>query len=206
MKRRRKPRKKGSGARPLLFLALLGVVILGGVVFYKEISKPIRSWLEAKGVLNEKRQITLYFGDPESDFLVAEKREISKRDDVEEEAEELIGELVRGPKGKLIATLPNRTRLLGFQIDERGLARVNFSKELSKDHPGGSSGEMLTVYSVVNSLTRNFPQIKSVQLLIEGRRVETIAGHLSVAHPLRSNLELIKKSPSELPQKRQPGG
>lgn len=206
MKRRRKPRKKGSGAKTVLFLALLGLVILGGIVFYKEISKPIRSWLEAKGVLNEKRQVTLYFGDPESDFLVAEKREISKRDDVEEEAEELIGELARGPKGKLIVTLPPRTRLLGFQIDERGVARVNFSKELSKDHPGGSSGEMLTVYSVVNSLTRNFPQIKSVQLLIEGRRVETIAGHLSVAHPLRPNPELIKKSPSELPQKRQPGG
>lgn len=206
MKRRRKAKKKGGRARTLLLLALLGVVMLGGVVFYKEISKPIRSWLEAKGVLNEKRQVTLYFGDPDSDFLLEEKREILKRDDVEEEAEELIGELARGPKGKLIATIPPRTRLLGFQIDERGVARVNFSKELSKDHPGGSSGEMLTVYSVVNSLTRNFPQVKSVQLLIEGRRIETIAGHLSVAHPLRSNPELIKESPSGLPQKRRPDG
>jgi spore germination protein GerM len=73
------------------------------------------------------------------------------------------------------------------------VAKVNFNKALSKDHPGGSSGEMMTVYSIVNSLTLNFPQIKRVQILIEGKAIETIAGHLSLKQPVSSNRELIKK-------------
>lgn len=205
MQRRRRPKKKGRATRAVILWLLLGLGVLGGALFYREITQPIRSWLETKGLLRGERAVVLYFADPEEDLLVEERREIPKRDDVEEEAEELIGALVRGPRGKLVPTLPPRVRLLGLQIDERGVARVNFSKELSKDHPGGSSGEILTVYSIVNSLTRNFPQIKRVQLLIEGKRVETIAGHLSVVGPVQSNPELIKKSSVEKEEKRSDG-
>lgn len=201
-KRRRRPRKRGIGKGAILFLVLFGLVGLVAVLFHKEISRPVRTWLEGKGLLREKRVVILYFTDPESDSLAEEKREIPRRDDVEEEAEEVLGELTRGPKGRLLPTLPPRTRLLGLQIDEGGVARVNFSKELARDHPGGSTGEMLTVYAIVNSLTRNFPQVKSVQLLVEGRRVETLAGHLSLLHPIRSNLDLTKRPQGETVEKK----
>jgi spore germination protein GerM len=78
-------------------------------------------------------------------------------------------ELIKGPEGNLIPTLPPRARLLTLQISDAGVAKVNFSAALSKDHPGGSSAEMMTVYSIVNSLTLNFPRIKRVQIVIEGK-------------------------------------
>jgi spore germination protein GerM len=71
------------------------------------------------------------------------------------------------------------------------VAKINFNKALSKNHPGGSSAEIITVYSIVNSLTLNFPQIKKVQILIEGETGKTIAGHLSLDQPISSKPELI---------------
>ena len=72
------------------------------------------------------------------------------------------------------------------------MAKVDFNQALSKDHPGGSSAEMMTVYSVVNSLSLNFPQIKRVQILIDGKPVETITGHLSLKQPILPKPDLIR--------------
>jgi len=116
-----------------------------------------------------------------------------KKNEVKEEAKETILELIKGPKGKLIPTLPPRTKLLTLQINDEGLAKVNFNPTLSKDHPGGSSAEMMTVYSIANSLALNFPQIKRVQILIDGKPIETIAGHLSLRQPVFPKPDLIRR-------------
>jgi spore germination protein GerM len=82
---------------------------------------------------------------------------------------------------------------LSLQLDEKGVAKVNFDEALSKDHPGGSSAEMMSIYSIVNSLTLNFPQIKKVQILIEGKTGRTIAGHLSLDQPISSKPDFIRR-------------
>jgi len=187
-------------------LILAGIGLLAVIFFHREISNLFKPWLRTKGVMKEKKRVALYFSDPASEYLIGEKREIAKRGDVEDEAEELISELTKGPKGKLILTLPAKTKLLDLQLDERGIARVNFSKELSKDHPGGSSAEMMTIYSIVNSLTLNFPEIKRVQILVEGKSMETIAGHISAGQPIGSNPGLIKQFRNEKAPKKPGSG
>jgi spore germination protein GerM len=192
-KRKKKSHKKGRIGKILFYLILIGI---GGSFFFlfrQEIFDSIKPWFEKRGILREKKGILLYFSDGEGEYLIGEKREILKRDEVEEEAEETVGELIKGPKGKLIPTLPPQTKLLGVEVVEDGVAKVNFNKTLSKDHPGGSSAEMMTLYSVVNSLTLNFPQIKRVQILIEGKEVETIAGHLSLRQPVPPKPDLIRR-------------
>jgi hypothetical protein len=52
---------------------------------------------------------------------------------------------------------------------------------------------MMTVYSIVNSLALNFPQIKRVQILIDGKPIESIAGHLSLKQPIPPKPDLIKR-------------
>jgi spore germination protein GerM len=146
-----------------------------------------------KEIFVEKREVLLFFSDSEGEYLIGEKRKILKKNDTKEEAREAIRELINGPKGKLIRTLPPRTKLLTFQINDAGLAKANFSQSLSKDHPGGSTAEMMTIYSIVNSLALNFPQIKRVQILIEGKSIETIAGHLSLKQPISAKPDLIKR-------------
>ena len=192
MKRRRRKKKGGRIRGFILLLILVGIGISLLSLFRQEISRFVRPWLEKRGLLEEKREVTLYFSDRDAEFLVGETGRITKRKEMEAEAEELIQELIQGPKGQLLPTLPPDTELISFQLDSKGIGRVNFTRALSRDHPGGSSAEMMTVYSVVNSLALNFPEVKRVQFLVEGEEIETIAGHLSLRHPISPKPDLIR--------------
>jgi len=189
-KHKRKSQKKQTG-KILFLLILIGIGLTA--LFYQQIYDSIKPLFERWSVLVEKKEVLLYFSDSEGEYLIAEKRPILKKNEVKEEAKETILELIKGPKGKLIPTLPPRTKLLTLQINDAGVAKVNFSSALSKDHPGGSSAEMMTVYSIVNSLALNFPQIKRVQILIDGKSIETITGHLSLKQPISPKPDLIKR-------------
>jgi spore germination protein GerM len=207
-KSKKKSRKKGGAGKTLFFLIVIGLGLFLAYQFRKEILESLEPILkktpakrlerraekepERKTSLKERRTVTLYFSGEEGESLTGEKREILNRGSAQEEAKEVVHELIKGPKGKLIRTLPPRTKLLSLQIDDKGVAKVNFDKALSKDHPGGSSAEIMTVYSIVNSLTLNFAQIREVQILIEGRE-GSITGHLVLDRPIPSKSDLIKK-------------
>jgi spore germination protein GerM len=190
-KRKKKSSKKGRGGKILFLLILIGIGLI--IFFHKQIYYSFKPWLEKWSLVEKKREVLLYFSDSEGEYLIGEKRQILRKNVVKEEAKETIVELIKGPKEKLIPTLPPRTKLLTLQIHDEGVAKVNFNSALSKDHPGGSTAEMMTVYSIVNSLALNFPQIKRVQFLIDGRPIETIAGHISLKQPVSPKPDLIKR-------------
>ncbi len=192
-KAKQKSRRKGGIWKILFLLVIIGIGFSMLYLFHQEIFDSIKPWFEKRGILREKKAILLYFSDGEGEYLVGEKREILKGDEVDEEAAEAINELIKGPKGKLIPTIPRQTKLLDLELGKEGVAKVNFSKALSKDHPGGSSAEMMTVYSIVNSLALNFSQIKRVQILIEGKEIETITGHLSLKRAVLPKPDLIRR-------------
>jgi len=191
MAKRRK--KKGWIGKFVVFLFLIGIVASLSLLFRKEIVNTFGPLFEKLSLVQERKEVVLFFSDQDGAYLIGEKRKIIKKRDFKDEGKEVIDELIKGPRGKLIPTLPPRTKCLNFKLNEKGVAIVNFNRALSKDHPGGSSAEILTAYSLVNSLTQNFPQIKQVQILIEGKPVETIAGHLSLKQPIASNPKLIKR-------------
>lgn len=191
MPKRRK--KKGRLGKLFLFIFILGVLISFFILFQKEILHTLQPFLERFDLVKERREVVLYFSDREGDYLIEELRKIEKRKEAREEIKAVIEELIKGSQKGLIPTLPPRTKCLNVQLNQKGRAIVNFNKSLTKDHPGGSSSEILTVYSIVNSLTRNFSQIKEVQILIDGKPVETIAGHLSLRQPLTAKSDLVKK-------------
>jgi hypothetical protein len=61
---------------------------------------------------------------------------------------------------------------------------------------------LLTVYSVVNSITANFPAVKRVQLLLDDRPISTFAGHVDVSRPLPPDMTFVATglpTPSAVP-------
>ena len=192
MKRKRRKKKGGEVKKLILLLILLGIGFGLLSLFRQNISRFARPWLEKRGLFLERRDVTLYFSDRDAEYLVGEMRRITKGKNMEAEAEELLQELILGPKGQLLPTVPPDAELLSFQIDDKGIGRVNFTRALSRRHPGGSSAEMMTVYSVVNSLALNFPEVKKVQFLVDGEEIETIAGHLSLRHPISPKHDLVR--------------
>ncbi len=193
MKSRRKKRssKKSNGGKVFFLLILIGIGLT--VFFHRQIYDSIKPLFSRWSIPVQKKEVLLYFSDREGEYLIGERREILKKNALKEEATETVVELIKGPKGKLLRTLPPRTKLLNLQINDAGVAKVNFNQALSKDHPGGSSAEMMTVYSVVNSLSLNFHPIKRVQILIDGKPIETITGHLSLKQPVSPKPDLIRR-------------
>jgi hypothetical protein len=98
----------------------------------------------------------------------------------------------------LLQAIPADVKLRTLFITDTGDAFVDFSPELSSKHPGGSLSELLTVYAIVNTLTVNLPAIVRVQILVDGKEVDTLAGHVDLRHPLVKNLTWTR-SPDEAP-------
>ena len=103
-------------------------------------------------------------------------------------------ELVRGSKIGLGPTLSPETRVLDVFVTPRGIAYVDLSKEVVAGHPGGSEAERMTVYSVVDSLTASFPGVKRVQILVEDKPAETLAGHIDLTRPLLPDMTVLAAS------------
>jgi hypothetical protein len=48
------------------------------------------------------------------------------------------------------------------------------------------------VYTIVDALTANLPAVRSVQVLVDGKEVETLAGHVDLRRPLAKNLAWVQ--------------
>jgi spore germination protein GerM len=92
--------------------------------------------------------------------------------------------LIAGPKGDALRTISAEVNIRELFLDNPGTAYVDFGEALSQTHPGGPWAEMLTLRSIMQTLVANVPEIKRVQILIEGREVETLAGHVDIRRPL----------------------
>ncbi|MBB6214854.1 germination protein M [Anaerosolibacter carboniphilus] len=136
------------------------------------------------------QKISLYFAGTNADQLVKEMRSVKLAPD-EMIEERIIKELIKGPTEKGIhKTIPVNTRLQDITIDKE-LAIVNLSESFVKDHWGGSTGELMTIYSIVNSLTE-LPYIKRVKFLINGKET-TVFSHYSFNEAFERDETLISK-------------
>ncbi len=139
-----------------------------------------------------RQKVTLYFSkhfpDKNDEFLVPEEREVTKGDEPLEAV--IVRELIKG-RGKegLSRTVPEGTRLLSVSVVD-GVAYVNFSREFQNKHWGGTAGERMTIYSVVNSLCE-LPGIDKVQFLLEGEKQESILGHMGTTVLIAPDRDLI---------------
>lgn len=134
--------------------------------------------------------VRLYFEAPSGDGLVSEEREIAFSEDLTMQLRTVVEELVRGSTTGLVPPLPAGTRVLEVFVTARGVAYVNLSGEAT-GLTGGSRAELLTVYSVVNSLVTNFPAVSRVQILVEDRMASSFAGHVDLSRPLPADMTLV---------------
>lgn len=185
----KKKRIAGSALLTVIIVALLTVVV--GIYLLTKFGEKIPPYLIPKRTAkHETMTVNLYFSNEEGLALKVEKREIAKGI-LLKEIEEGINALIDGPRGKLTPTIPDGAKLLGVEVKD-GVVFLNFSKEISEKHPGGSSAEIQTVYSIVNTATLNFPDIKKMQILIEGKKTKTLAGHIDISFPLSPDKGFIK--------------
>ena len=187
-----KDRKKKKSTRIAYLVAIIaGAVILLVILFvilFNELFPPVNMEAMKK---KERKPFEIYFSDFQERFLVAEKRFIFKEEDPVEQAKEIVKALLDGSKTGNVNTFPARVALRDVKLDKDGMAQVNFSANLTKDHPGGSTAEMATIYSLTNTLTANIPAIKTVRIFVEGKELPSIKGHISTVNSFRPDPDLF---------------
>ncbi|MFW6161114.1 MAG: GerMN domain-containing protein [Acidobacteriota bacterium] len=141
----------------------------------------------------EAQKVTLFFLSDKDALLHPEEREIPMISSLVLAARRTVEELIQGSREDLVSPFPPQTQLREFFITDEGVAYVDFSKDFQEFHPSGSSAEMLTVYSVVNTLTYNFKSVKKVFILIEGRERDTLSGHIDLTRPLVPQYGMIAR-------------
>ena len=120
------------------------------------------------------------------------QREVPFGEPVAEQARRIIEAQLAPAAQPLVSAIPAGTTLRALFITDKGDAFVDLSGEVRTKHPGGSLDELLTVYTIVNALTVNLPAITRVQILVDGKEVDTLAGHVDLRHPLQKKLKWVK--------------
>lgn len=133
----------------------------------------------------------LFYVAPSGDGLIAVDTEVPYAASPTAQARAIVSaQLASAPAGHLSA-IPQGAEVRALFVTSRGDAFVDISAPLVANHPGGSLNEALTVYAIVNALTVNLPDITAVQILIEGREVDTLAGHIDLRNPLARSQKWI---------------
>jgi spore germination protein GerM len=171
-------------AAGVLIAAALGV---GAYMFFRDVREPsgnaVVEFQAMTGYAGPKTAVTLYFPSNDGVYLRAETREIRSLPERMALMREVVEELIRGPRTGLTPSFPAGARVKGVFIDDKGTAYINFSAELQTEYPGGAWTETLTIYSLTNTLTEDFPEVRKVQILVEGSAVPTLAGHIDTSRP-----------------------
>lgn len=166
--------------------------VTAGDVFAAEPDRAGAAPTDAEGIPDQNSVVHLYFARRNSFFLSAEQRSVLHQNNPPGLAHAIVSALIKGPQKGLMNTIPADTRLNALYIAPDGTCYVDLSAAVGKNHPGGSKPELLTVYSIVNSLVLNVPEVESVQILIDGNETPTLAGHIDMQLPFKANMLLIR--------------
>lgn len=145
----------------------------------------------------ETTDVTLFYVSEDGMQLVGLERKIPHGDTTTEQARYITEAQLTPAPFPLASPIPDGATLRAIFVTEQGDAFVDLSTEVRDEHSGGSLEELFTVYAIVNALTTNLPTISAVQILVEGREVDTLAGHVDLRRPLEKNLEWVEQEDSE---------
>ena len=135
---------------------------------------------------------TLYFVSEDGLALDGVQREVPFGETVLDQAKLIVTAQLAAAVDPLVSAIPPGTTLRALYLTERGDAFVDLSADARIRHTGGALDELFTVYTIVNVLTANLPAVTRVQILIEGKEVDTLAGHVDLRHPLQKNLKWVR--------------
>jgi spore germination protein GerM len=134
------------------------------------------------------RSVTLFFSRDDAQGFVGETRSIPTGSRRDEEVETVIAELLEGPQAKTaVSAFPRGTQLRRAYYDDRErVLYLDFNSAMVSELNAGSAAELALLGSLLRTVAIGFPEVASVQILIDGLEVETLGGHVDLTRPLRT--------------------
>jgi Sporulation and spore germination len=133
---------------------------------------------------------TLFYVSEDGMSLTGVQREVPYGARVAQQARAIVEAQIQAA-APLVSPIPADTKVRNVFVTDKGDAFVDLSAEVRDKHPGGALDELFTVYAIVDALTVNLPAVLRVQVLIDGKEADTLAGHVDLRHPLAKSLEWV---------------
>ena len=141
-----------------------------------------------------KIKAQLFYVADDGTRLTGVERDVPYAEHPIDQAREILNAQMAAVAAPLVSAVPPGTVVRALFLTESGQAFVDLSRDVATAHPGGSLNEMLTIYTIVHALTFNLPAITAVQLLVDGKEVDTLAGHVDLRRPLTKNLQFTAEN------------
>jgi spore germination protein GerM len=177
--------------RRLSGLILLALIFLGGVaggylyfmkIFSKE--KPTEEAVETLTRREDLFSLRIYY--PAGDRLRIEEKRLPRKTVQIAIAEATVEEYLKGPSSVAVSSIPRDVRLLGLYKDADRILYVDLSDEFRRNFQGDALTEILLLRGLYESLVSNIQDVQDVKVLIEGKEIETLGGHLYLLYPLKN--------------------
>lgn len=155
-------------------------------------AEPAPTIAESTPAAGPRIAATLYFVSEDGTSLTGAPVEVPLRDTPAAQARALVeAQLTAEPPAPLTRAVPEGVTVRGVFLTGRDDAYVDLDGAFVTALPGGSHNELMAAYAIVSVVTTNLAQVQRVQILIDGREVETLTGHVDLREPLRKNESLI---------------
>ncbi|MFN7971659.1 MAG: GerMN domain-containing protein [Acidobacteriota bacterium] len=130
-----------------------------------------------------RKKVTIFYVDALTGALAPESREIYETTGSASQCKQAIALLLEGPQGgDLLPPLPQDAKLVGLFLGQDGQVYLDFSSEITR--PTGVGDELRGLAALALTLSRNFPEIEHMSILIEGHEARVLRGHISIEYPL----------------------
>jgi spore germination protein GerM len=138
---------------------------------------------------SDQVQRILFYPAGDDQLLTGVKVSLVSSGNPQQDMTDVIRRLLLGPPGEgQTQPFPERcgvrsTFMLGSEavVDLTGPVRTG----------AGSDTETARVYGIVQSLHANFPEVRSVRILVDGQEVESLLGHVDLRHSLVPEARLL---------------
>lgn len=130
-----------------------------------------------------KIKARLFFVSDDGHGLTGIEREVAYGADPTAQARAILEAQLTPPDAPLLSAIPAGTTLRAVFV-ANGDAYIDVSPEIVSGHPGGTLNESLTIFTLVAAVKANLPAVGGVQILINGKEVDTLAGHIDLRQPL----------------------
>lgn len=191
-------------SRRLVTIVTVGALVIGlGWLMFTALGRqlasptpdaePVADAPEPPAAVGPRISATLYFVSEDGTALEGAAIEVPLRDSPAAQARALIeAQLATDAPAPLTRAVPPGVTVRGVFLTGRDDAYVDLDGTFVSALPGGSHNELMATYAIVSVLTTNLTPVTRVQILIDGREVETLTGHVDLREPLRKNEGLIR--------------
>lgn len=171
----------------LILLVLLFVSgVIGGYFYFAKIipgEKASEGLPGSSAGHEELFSLRIYY--PVENHLQTEERRIPRKTGQISIAEAVVQEYLQGPSAGTPSYMPKDVKILGIYKGADRILYINLSDEFRRNFQGDAIAEFLLLKGLYESLISNVEDIQDVKVLLEGKEVETLGGHLHLLYPLK---------------------